>query len=118
MSEITTAPEFMIDADGAPIAIRHDQARSPADALRRVVEDYGFDWYLEDLSGSWNEAEDQCRYDVAELRKIVAPIKVVWMRPAETDDEKAGAFGEDAWYWCDEDHPNAVAYWNIEGGQR
>lgn len=108
-------PEIMYDEDGAPIAILGSTARSPADAVRRLVEDHGCDWYLDHLPGHWNEDEDEFRIDTGPLRRLVAGVAKGWMRPAETDDERTGFFGDDAWYWCAEDHPAAVAYWQVGG---
>lgn len=113
MTAIST-PEFMVDEDGAPIGVRRDRARSRAGAVRYVVEDMGFDWWLEELTGTWTADESRYVIDRSELRQFVTGVVPGWMRPAETEDEMTGEFGKDSWLWCFEDHPNAVPYWRLE----
>ncbi len=109
------APEVMYDEDGAPIGVRHDLARSPADALRRLLEEEGL----------WEMIENLYRYDSDEgivptlsLSALLAFIRGIvpgWMRPAASPDEHTITFGPETWVWCEPSEPAAVQYWKVTG---
>lgn len=108
------APDLLCNEDGTPIALRHDLARSPADAVRRVVEGFGYEYLLEDVAGRWVDDDQRLVLDVGALRAFVRHVKPGWMRLAVTDEEREGFFGDGTWYWCDKYDPNPiVAYWDL-----
>lgn len=107
------APELIVQEGGMPIAVRKDFARSPAAAIRSVIEDFGYESLVDDVAGKWSEDEERFVLNYGELLAFVKGVKPAWMRLAVTDDEKSGPFGEEAWFWCEEDTPGAVAYWDL-----
>lgn len=81
-----TLPDLLVYEDGQPLAIPKSAARSKAEAVRVLGEEFGFDWLLHDLPSEWDD-DGEVRYSVAALRVFVqeAVDEGHMCRPADSE---------------------------------